>query len=75
MSHGPISLKWLVELEELLSESPTGPIYVSAFLDFRGFRKYMNQIAWETEVWLCNTSDHLIHYNGDRFLGPRTRSK
>ena len=50
MSHGPISPKWIVELEELLSESPTGPSYVSAFPDFGGFRKYMNQIAWETEV-------------------------
>ena len=50
MSHGPISPKWLVELEELLSESPTDPTYVNAFLDFRGFRKYMNQIAQETKV-------------------------
>ena len=74
-SHGPISPKRLVELEELLSACPAGPIYVSAFPDFREFRKHMNQIAWETEVWLCDTPDHLIHYNGDRFLGPRTRSK
>lgn len=28
-------------------------------------------LAWETEVWIANMPDHMIHLNGDRFLGPR----
>ena len=72
-SHGPVSPKRVVELEDMLSECTAGLVYVSAFPDFGEFRKHMKAIAWETEVWLCNTPDHMIHYNGDRFLGPRTR--
>ena len=72
-SHGPVSSKRVIELEDMLSECTAGLVYVSAFPDFGEFRKHMKNIAWETEVWLCETPDHMIHYNGDRFLGPRAR--
>jgi type II restriction enzyme len=26
--------------------------------------------AWETDIWIAEAPDHLIHYNGERFLGP-----
>ena len=71
-SHGPVSPSRMVDLEALLVGCPAGPVYVSAFPDFKEFRKHMRNIAWETEVWLCDTPDHLIHYNGDRFLSPRS---
>ena len=70
-NHGPISNKRIVELEAVLSECAAGRIYVTAFPDFAEFRRHMKNIAWETEVWLCDKPDHMIHYNGDRFLGPR----
>lgn len=70
-SHGPVSPSRLVDLEEMLAACPAGPVFVSAFPDFTEFRKHIRQIAWDTEVWLCDTPDHMIHFNGDRFLGPR----
>ena len=70
-SHGPMTPKRIVELEEMLSACLVGTVYVSAFPDFGEFRKHMKTIAWETEVWLCDAPGHMIHYNGDRFLGPR----
>lgn len=70
-SHGPMSPKRVVELEDMFVECTAGLVYVSAFPDFGEFRKHMKAIAWETEVWLCDAPDHMIHYNGDRFLGPR----
>jgi len=70
-SHGPVSPTRMVDLEAMLAECPAGAVYVSAFPDFGEFRKHMKNIAWETEVWLCDTPDHMIHYDGDRFLGPR----
>ena len=70
-SHGPMTPKRIVELEEMLSGCPAGAVYVSAFPDFGEFRKHMKAIAWETEVWLCDAPDHMIHYDGDRFLGPK----
>ncbi len=70
-SHGPMSPKRVLELEEMLKDSSVGVVHVSAFPSFREFRRHMREIAWETEVWLVDNPDHLIHYNGDRFLGPR----
>lgn len=70
-SHGPVSPKRLVELEEFLIDCKAGKIYVSAFPDFSEFKKHSNNIAWETEVWLADTPEHMIHFNGDKFIGPR----
>ena len=72
-SHGPVSPTRIVDLETLLAACPAGAVYVSAFPDFREFRKHMRNIAWETEVWLCDTPDHMIHFDGGRFLGPYAR--
>jgi hypothetical protein len=71
VSHGPMTPKRVIELEEMLSKCKAGPVYVSAFQDLAEFRKHLKEIAWETEVWVAEIADHLIHFNGDRFLGPR----
>ena len=70
-SHGPISPKRHLELEEMFAESATDQIYVTAFPDFATFKSFLSEIAWDTEVWLAEMPSHLIHFNGDRFLGPR----
>ncbi|MCL6098306.1 MAG: restriction endonuclease [Bacteroidetes bacterium] len=70
-SHGPITPKRIIELEELLRKCDAGKIYVSAFPDFAEFKRYTNELAWETEVWIMEHSTHMIHFNGDKFLGPR----
>ena len=70
-SHGPVSPKRLLELEEFLKECKVGKVYVTAFPDMTEFKKHSNYIAWETEVWLMEVPDHMIHFNGDRFMGPR----
>jgi type II restriction enzyme len=72
-THGPVSAKRHLELEAVLAASTVGRVYVSAFPSFREFKKYAQDIAWETEVWIADAPDHLLHFNGDRFMGPRTR--
>ena len=69
-SHGPVSPKRHMELEDLLAGSSVQRIYVSAFPDFATFKGFLTEIAWETEVWLAEMPGHMIHFNGDRFLGP-----
>lgn len=69
-SHGPVSPKRMIELEDLLKNSNAGKIFVSAFPDLKEFRKHTSDLAWETEVWIADIPDHIIHFNGDRFLGP-----
>ena len=70
-SHGPISAKRLIELEEFTKDCPYGIVHVTAFPDNKEFRKHVGDIAWETEVWLADAPEHMIHFNGDRFIGPR----
>jgi len=70
-THGPVGPKRYMELEDALSGVSAGRVYVSAFPSFREFKKYADDIAWETEVWVAEFPDHLLHYNGDRFFGPR----
>jgi hypothetical protein len=70
-SHGPVSPKRHLELENIMKNSTAGRIYVTAFPDLVRFKKYAGEIAWETEVWISEMPDHMIHFNGDRFFGPR----
>lgn len=70
-SHGPVSPKRWIELEKALESCKVGRIYVTAFPTIAEFRKHAADIAWETEVWVAENPDHMIHFNGDRFLGPR----
>ena len=67
-SHGPVSPKRQYELEKMLSSCKAKRIYISAFQNFTEFKKHIENIAWETEVWLADIPDHLIHFNGDKFL-------
>lgn len=70
-SHGPVTELRLNELTKLAKDTGVGLVFVTAFPDAAEFRKHMNAIAWETEVWMADQPDHVVHYNGDRFLGPR----
>jgi adenine-specific DNA-methyltransferase len=74
-SHGPVSPKRHRELESMLVSSSVGRIYVSAFPDLKEFKRHSDSIAWETEVWIAESPDHLVHWNGDKFLGPYHPSK
>ncbi|MDP8240460.1 MAG: BsuBI/PstI family type II restriction endonuclease [Candidatus Hatepunaea meridiana] len=69
-SHGPVNPKRRQELKELFSGSKAGLVYVTTFLDRRTMLKYLADISWETEVWVAESPTHLIHFNGERFLGP-----
>jgi hypothetical protein len=66
-----ISPKRRLELETLLKNCKAGKIYVTAFWDFATYIKYSDDIAWETEVWIAEMPSHMIHFNGDKFLGPK----
>jgi len=70
-SHGPLSPKRYVELSEMFKNCSASLVYITAFPDFSTFKNFLSEIAWETEVWVAEIADHLIHFNGDRLLGPR----
>jgi len=66
--HGPLSPKRQIELEETLEHCKAKRIYISAFPDFHEFKRHIDNIAWETEVWIENNPDHMIHFNGPKFF-------
>lgn len=69
-SHGPVDGKRHAELAKLFSKSTAGLVYVTAFPNRTTMGRYLSEIAWETEVWVADAPSHLIHFNGERFLGP-----
>jgi len=69
-SHGPVDQKRKNELTQLFATARPGLVFVSAFPDRKTFTRFHAAIAWETEVWIADAPDHVIHYNGERFLGP-----
>ncbi len=72
-SHGPVSPKRYKELELTFANCGADRVYVTAFPNASAFRKYAAEIAWETEVWLADSPDHMIHFNGGKFLGPHKK--
>ncbi len=70
-SVGPMDVKRIKEIGEMTADVKSGKIYITAFLDFMTFKKFSESLAWETEVWIAEMPDHMIHLNGDKFIGPR----
>jgi adenine-specific DNA-methyltransferase len=69
-SHGPVNLKRRNELKQLFQSSNKGLVFVTAFPTRKEMTRYLAEISWETEVWVADQPDHMIHFNGERFLGP-----
>lgn len=69
-SHGPVDSKRHTELAQLFARSYAGLIYVTAFPNRSMMTRHLGEIAWETEVWVAEAPSHLIHFDGERFLGP-----
>ena len=69
-SHGPINRKRRNELAKVFSTTSAGLVYVTTFPNRSMMVKYLKEISWESEVWIADTPEHMIHFNGNRFLGP-----
>lgn len=70
-SVGPMDSKRILELTEMTKKVTAGKIFVTVFWDFKTYKRFSETLAWETEVWIAEMPDHMIHLNGDKFLGPR----
>ena len=69
-SSNPISKLRHLALEEFTAGCSLPKVFVSVFASRKEYRRWVMDISWETEVWLVDAPDHLIHFNGDRYLGP-----
>ena len=69
-SHGPVDPKRYIELSELFASVHADKVFISAFPDKRTFARFAPDVAWETEVWVADNPTHMVHFNGDKFIGP-----
>jgi hypothetical protein len=69
-SYGPMSEERMLELKKALKDCKAELIFVTAFTSKKDFRENVAKIGWESEVWTADNPDHLVHFNGGKFLGP-----
>jgi len=70
-SVGPMDAKRIIEIEAMTKKVRAGKIFVTAFPTLKAFKSFADSLAWETEAWIAEMPDHMVHMDGDRFLGPR----
>lgn len=56
------------KLREKLVACKASLVFVSAFATRDSFRKFSAKLAWESEAWIAESPDHMIHFNGWKFL-------
>lgn len=72
-SSGPMSEIRMLELKKALSKCTAELIFITAFISKNDFKKYFSEIGWESEVWTADNPDHMVHFNGNKFLGPHKK--
>lgn len=50
------------------SQCSANIVFFTAFENKTVFKQKAKDIAWETEVWIADSPEHLIHFNGYKFL-------
>jgi len=68
-STGTISEIRMKELKKNLKHCTAEIIFITAFLTREEFKKQILEVAWESEVWIADNPDHMVHFNGHKFLG------
>ena len=70
-SFGPIDAKRILEIDSMTEKAVSGKIYVTAFNDFKTFKRFSEVLAWETEVWIADIPKHMVYMGSDKFIGSR----
>jgi adenine-specific DNA-methyltransferase len=60
----------LKALRQIFSRAKSGLVYVTVFPSRAAMADYPDLVAWGTHAWIADAPDHMIHFNGSRFLGP-----
>ncbi|MFD3465027.1 BsuBI/PstI family type II restriction endonuclease [Streptomyces sp. NPDC058682] len=72
-SKGPFDDERHRALQGIFATPVAGLVFVNCFENRESMRQWLPELAWETEAWVADDPDHLIHLNGSRFLGPYER--
>ncbi len=58
------------KFKDLFAGSKAGLLFVAAFEKRRTMQTFVSHIPWKSEVRITEDLDPIIHFNGNRFLGP-----
>lgn len=67
-SSGEMKELRVMKLKNKLQACTATIVIVTAFENKKTFRTCAANIAWDTEVWIADNPDHMIHFNGYKFL-------
>ncbi len=74
-SSNPINKMRHMALRRLTKSAVAPCLFVSAFANPDAFGRFSKEIGWETEAWIASDPEHMIHFDGGRFLAPHDKSK
>lgn len=57
-------------LADLLGPRFPNMIFITCFNSRNEMKQWLPQLAWETEVWVADDPDHMIHLDGAKYLSP-----
>lgn len=56
------------KLRRQLANCRADIVFATAFLNRKDLLRWVIDIAWKTETWMAGSPEHLIHFNGYKFL-------
>lgn len=69
-STGPFTLDRVNAIKALCDcEDGTEAAFITAFDSTAKMLKNYKDVAWDTEMWAADEPTHLVHKNGDKFIG------
>lgn len=69
-STGPFTFDRVNALKALCHcEAGTEVAFITAFDTTDKMLKHYREVAWDTEIWSSDEPTHLVHKNGDKFIG------
>jgi len=67
---GQMNSKRYVTLKQRFRGCGLNLVFVNAFKNRRELGDWLLDLPWQTAAWLAEEPDHMIHFNGARFLDP-----
>lgn len=69
-STGPFTIDRVNAIKSLCQcAEGTEAAFITAFDSTTKMLKHYKEVAWDTDIWSADEPTHLVHKNGDKFIG------
>lgn len=63
------------KLDEIFCSVKPERVYITVYPDRASMSTFSGFPAWDSHAWFVHEPEHMIHFNGSRFLGPYEAGK